>query len=68
MQHHDAWINPKTHQMQQTVYLSTANSGASDKDDMFNILSQSSPQEVADKSAEEAAKLESYEATPSYEV
>jgi branched-chain amino acid transport system substrate-binding protein len=68
MQHHDAWINPKTHQMQQTVYLSTANSGASDKDDMFKILSQSTPQEVADKSAEAAAKLESYEATPSYEV
>ena len=68
MQHHDAWINPKTHQMQQTVYLAAANHGASEKDDMFKILSQSSPQDVADQSAEQTAKLETYNATPTYEV
>jgi len=68
MQHHDAWMNPKTHQMQQTVYLATANSGTSDKDDMFKILSNSSPEEVQDHGANASAKLESYADTPTYET
>lgn len=68
MQHHDAWMNPNTHQMQQTVYLATANHGSEDKDDMFKILSNSSPETVQDKTADAAANLEPYEATPSYEV
>lgn len=68
MQHHDAWMNPKTHQMQQTVYLATANTGTSDKDDMFKILSNSSPKEVQDHGAEASAKLESYADTPTYET
>ena len=44
MQHHDAYMNPGTHQMQQTVYLATANQGTKNPDDMFRILSQSSPE------------------------
>jgi branched-chain amino acid transport system substrate-binding protein len=67
MQHHDAWMNPKTHQMQQTVYLATANTGATDKDDMFTILSNSKPMSVADANAEAACKLESFADTPVYE-
>jgi branched-chain amino acid transport system substrate-binding protein len=51
MQNHDAWMNPKTHQMQQTVYLATANTSAADKDDMFTILSNSEPMAVADANA-----------------
>jgi branched-chain amino acid transport system substrate-binding protein len=67
MQHHDAWMNPKTHQMQQTVYLATANAGTSDKDDMFTILSNSKPGTVADTNAEATCKLESFADTPVYE-
>ena len=66
MQHHDAWMNPKTHQMQQTVYLATANTGAADKDDMFKILSNSTPDSVADANAAATCKLESFEDTPVY--
>src|SRR5690349_13823658 len=39
MQHHDAWMNPKTHQLQQTIYLATANLESKDPDDLFKILS-----------------------------
>ena len=67
MQHNDAWMNPKTHQMQQTVYLATANVGSSDKDDMFKILSNSAPSAVADANAEATCKLESFADTPVYE-
>ncbi|MGF1611113.1 MAG: ABC transporter substrate-binding protein [Kiloniellales bacterium] len=68
MQHHDAWMSPNTHQMQQSVYLATANVGTKDPDDMFKVLSWSSPEEVADTAADGACKLESYEDTPSYDV
>jgi branched-chain amino acid transport system substrate-binding protein len=67
MQHHDAWMNPNTHQMQQTVYLATANTGASDKDDMFTILSNSKPAAVTDTNADATCKLESFADTPVYE-
>jgi branched-chain amino acid transport system substrate-binding protein len=67
MQHHDAWMNPNTHQMQQTVYLATANTSASEKDDMFNILSNSKPMTVVDTNAEATCKLESFADTPVYE-
>ncbi len=67
MQHHDAWMNPNTHQMQQTVYLATANTGSSDKDDMFAILSNSKPGAVADANAEATCNLESFADTPVYE-
>jgi branched-chain amino acid transport system substrate-binding protein len=67
MQHHDAFMNPKTHQMQQTVYLATANVGSSDKDDMFKILSSSTPSAVADAKADATCNLESFADTPVYE-
>jgi branched-chain amino acid transport system substrate-binding protein len=67
LQHHDAFMNPKTHQMQQTVYLATANVGSSDKDDMFKILSNSTPAAVADANAEATCNLESFADTPVYE-
>jgi branched-chain amino acid transport system substrate-binding protein len=67
MQHHDAWMNPNTHQMQQTVYLATANVGSTDKDDMFTVLSNSTPEAVADAGADASCNLESFEDTPVYE-
>jgi branched-chain amino acid transport system substrate-binding protein len=68
MQHHDAMIDPATHQVQQTIYLATANTGTQDKDDMFRILSWSDPETIRDDAAPAACKMESYDATPTYEV
>jgi len=68
MQHHDAWIDPNTHQVQQSIYLATANTGSSDSDDMFKILSPSDPESVKDEGAAAACNLESYADTPTYEM
>ncbi|QDY99710.1 ABC transporter substrate-binding protein [Nitratireductor mangrovi] len=68
MQHDDAWIDPVTHQVQQTIYLATANSGTQDADDMFKIVNHSSPDAVLDSDAAAACKLESYEDTPTFDA
>jgi branched-chain amino acid transport system substrate-binding protein len=67
MQHHDAWIDPATHQVQQTIYMASYNDKPAEPDDIFRIQAQVSPQDVQDQDAAKACKLESYEATPSYE-
>ena len=68
MQHHDAWIDPATHQVQQTIYLATANVGTKDTDDMFKILNSSAPQDVIDSESAGECKLETYEATTSFDA
>ena len=68
MQHNFAEIDPNTHQVQQTIYLATANDEPKDENDMFKILTQSDPNEVRDESSIEACKLESYEDTPSFDA
>jgi len=67
MQHHDAWIDPATHQVQQTIYMASYNDKPAEKDDIFRIQAQVAPQDVVDQAAPGACKLESYAATPSYE-
>jgi branched-chain amino acid transport system substrate-binding protein len=68
LQHFDAYMNPATHQIQQTIYMATYNDAPAEKDDIFKILANLPPQEVEDRDANGACKLESYEATPTYEV
>jgi branched-chain amino acid transport system substrate-binding protein len=68
MQHHDAWIDPVTHQVQQTIYMASYNDKPVERDDIFKILANVPPQEVADQDAPKACRLESYESTPSYEA
>jgi branched-chain amino acid transport system substrate-binding protein len=68
MQHHDAWIDPVTHQVQQTIYMASYNDKPVEKDDIFKILANVPPQEAIDQDAPKACKLESYESTPSYEA
>jgi branched-chain amino acid transport system substrate-binding protein len=68
LQHHDAWIDPVTHQCQQSIYMATYNDQPAEKDDIFRILSQVDPKDVVDRDSAGACKLESYEATPTYEV
>jgi branched-chain amino acid transport system substrate-binding protein len=67
MQAFDAWISPNTHQVQQTIYMASYNDKPAEKDDIFRILAQVPPQEVEDRDAPAACKLESYESTPTYE-
>jgi branched-chain amino acid transport system substrate-binding protein len=68
MQHNDAVIDPITHQVQQTVYLATRNDAPVDKDDLFKIVTQSSPEDVRDTASLETCKLESYEDTPNFDA
>ena len=68
LQHYDAWIDPVTHQCQQTIYMATYNDKPAEKDDIFKILTQSDPKDVQDDDAPKACKLETYEATPTYEL
>jgi branched-chain amino acid transport system substrate-binding protein len=67
LQHYDAWIDPATHQCQQTIYMASYNDTPAEKDDIFKVLAQIEPKDVVDTSAAGACKLETYEATPSYE-
>lgn len=67
LQHFDAYIDPLTHQCQQTIYLATYNDTPAEKNDIFRILAQSEPKDVVDATAAPLCKLESYDATPSYE-
>src|SRR6187549_2990617 len=45
MQHHDAWIDPATHQVQQTIYMATYNDKPAEPDDIFKILTQADPKD-----------------------
>ncbi|HKX38516.1 MAG TPA: ABC transporter substrate-binding protein [Burkholderiales bacterium] len=67
MQHHDAWIDPVTHQCQQSIYMATYNDKPADKDDIFKIMSQVPPSEILDSDAPKSCKMASYQETPSYE-
>ena len=67
MQHYDAWINPDTHQCQQTIYMASYNDKPAEQDDIFKILTQADPKDVADTASMQSCKLESYAQTPSYE-
>ena len=67
MQHYDAWIDPVTHQCQQTIYMASYNDTPAEKDDIFRSSRSVDPKDVLDKDAPGACKLETYEATPTYE-
>jgi branched-chain amino acid transport system substrate-binding protein len=68
MQDYDAYMNPVTHQMQQTIYMATYNDTPAEKDDIFKILAKLPPKDVEDPDAPGACKLEAYDATPTYEM
>ena len=68
MQTFDAYIDPATHQCQQTIYMASYNDKPAAKDDLFRILTSSEPKDVVDKDAAKTCKLETYEATPTYEM
>src|SRR5688572_17193817 len=61
MQHFDAYINPNTHQVNQTIYLPRKNPKPGDNTDHFDILSWTEPQLVEDEGAPGKCKLAPYE-------
>jgi branched-chain amino acid transport system substrate-binding protein len=67
LQHYDAWVDPVTHQCQQTIYMASYNDQPAEKDDIFKILTWAEPKDVQDLDAPKLCKLESYESTPSYQ-
>ena len=67
LQQFDAWIDPVSHQCQQTIYMASYNEAPAEKDDIFKILTWADPKDVADQDAAKMCKLESYDATPSYQ-
>jgi branched-chain amino acid transport system substrate-binding protein len=67
LQHHDAWIDANTHQVQQTIYMATYNDAPAEKDDIFKILASVDPKDVVDADSQKTCKLETYDATPSYQ-
>ena len=48
MQHFDAYMDPVTHQMQQTIYLARRNAKPADNTDLFEIISWTEPKAAAD--------------------
>ncbi len=67
MQHHPAYMNPRTHQLQQTVYIATDNQQPEDKSDLFRVLAWKSPGQARDDVAERQCVLEPFEQTPVFE-
>ena len=66
MQHDDAYIDPDSHHVQQTIYLASGNDKPRDETDYFKILSWSDPKSIR-ASADSQCNLESYADTPSYD-
>jgi branched-chain amino acid transport system substrate-binding protein len=67
LQHHDAWIDPNSHHVQQTVYVGARNFEPRDQTDLFKIIGMARPEDVISETEKEC-KLEPYEATPTYEM
>jgi branched-chain amino acid transport system substrate-binding protein len=69
MQHYGAYMNPSTHHLQQTIYMARRNEKPVDKTDLFEIVSWTKPEDALDAREDDmACKLETYEATPTFEL
>ncbi len=67
MQHYDAYMDPRSHHLQQTVYIASNNDKPKLKRDYYKILSALHPKDIADDN-EKTCQLESYADTPTYEL
>ena len=67
MQHFDAYMDPNSHHLQQTIYIASNNDEPKLDRDYYKILSAIHPKDVKD-SGEQNCHLESYEDTPVYEL
>jgi branched-chain amino acid transport system substrate-binding protein len=68
MQHFDAFMDPVTHQVQQTIYLARRNPNPADKTDYYEIVSWSEPKSTLDDAAPGKCKLVPYEQVPTFEL
>lgn len=68
MQHFDAFMDPVTHQVQQTIYLARRNPKPSDDTDYYEIVSWSDPKSTLDDAAPAKCKLVPYEQVPTFEL
>lgn len=64
LQHYDAYMDPLTHQLQQTIYLARRNPNPVDETDLFEIIAESRPEDVVDPTSRENCKLAPYEQIP----
>ena len=64
MQDYDAWMNPDTHHLQQTIYLARRNPNPVDDTDLYEIISASKPEDVIDPEEGKLCKLAPYEQIP----
>jgi branched-chain amino acid transport system substrate-binding protein len=68
LQHADAYIDPVSHHVQQTIYMATGNDKPADKTDYFKILSWVGADDAKDANEASDCKLQAYDKTPTYEM
>ncbi len=68
MQHFDAYIDPVTHQVQQTIYLARRNAKPKDATDLFEVISWSKPEQALDDAAPGKCKMKAMTDVPSFET
>lgn len=68
MQHFDAYIDPNTHQVQQTIYLARRNMKPSDPTDLFEVLSWTEAEKAIDPAAAAACKMKPHAEVPTFEL
>jgi branched-chain amino acid transport system substrate-binding protein len=68
MQHFDAYVDPNTHQVQQTIYLARRNSKPADVTDHYELISWTKPEDALDDAAAGRCKLVPYEQVPTVDA
>ena len=67
MQNYDAYIDPVTPQIQQSIYLAKRNPKPVDNTDLFEILSWTTPEAALDTASLTTCKLKPFADVPTYE-
>ena len=68
MQHFDAYIDPVTHQVQQTIYLARRNRKPADDTDLYELISWTEPKNAMDDAAPGKCKLKEFADVPTYDM
>jgi branched-chain amino acid transport system substrate-binding protein len=68
MQHFDAYIDPVTHQVQQTIYLARRNTKPVDKTDLYEVISWTKPETAVDDASLEKCKMKALADVPVFDT
>jgi branched-chain amino acid transport system substrate-binding protein len=68
MQHFDAYIDPATHQVQQTIYLARRNAKPVDSTDLFDVISWTKPETALDNDAPGKCKMKAPADIPTFDA